>query len=330
MDIQELKTSIAKKKDCPVFVVFGNEEFFIKEAVTTIKAALIADNDTDPVVIEIGGNDTPAPVIFNELRGRSFFQKNKKLVIVINADNFVEKNKDSLESYLQKPSTHAHLILICAGWDKRIRLSKLAEKTGIVADCQRIKEYQLPTWLMSRAKHYKKTMNPKAAQRLAEDVGNNLAILDMHLEKLSIYKDNKVTIDESDVDALVTADRNRTIFELTDAVARKNFPHALKILNQMLTHGENSVKIITLLAWQIRRIWRARQLLAQGKDENSISSELQIAPFFKKKFFDQVRDFTENDLMKKHASLLESDIQSKTSAFNKQLLLELLVHKLCA
>ncbi|MBM4055344.1 MAG: DNA polymerase III subunit delta [Planctomycetes bacterium] len=329
MDIQELKTSIAKNKNYPVFVIFGDEEFFVKEALTTIKNALSDNSDPSSPVIEISGNETPAPVVFNELRKRSFFQKNNKLVIVTNADNLVEKNKDSLENYLQKPSSHSNLILVCNKWDKRTKLSKLTEKTGSITDCQRIKDYQLPNWLITRAKHYKKTISLKTAQRLAEDVGNNLAILDMHLEKLSIYKDNKPTIDESDIEALVIADRNRTIFELTDAVAQKNISQALKILNQMLIHGENSVKIITLLAWQIRRLWRARQLLAQGKDENIISSELQIVPYFKKRFFDQVKNFTEHDLMKKHAVLLESDIQSKTSSFNKQLLLELLVHTLC-
>ncbi|MCF6150376.1 MAG: DNA polymerase III subunit delta [Candidatus Kuenenia sp.] len=330
MDIQELKTSIAKNKNCPVSVIFGEEEFFIKEAVTMIKTALIDKNDPNSPVIEMSGNDTPAATIFNELRKRSFFQKSNKLVIVINADSFVEKNKDSLESYLQNPSPYSDLILVCTKWDKRTKLSKLTEKIGRVVDCQKIKDYQLPNWLVARAKYYKKTINLKTAQRLAEDVGNNLAILDMHLEKLAIYNDKKNAIEESDIDALVIADRNRTIFELTDAVAQKNFSQAFKILNQMLIHGENSVKIITLLAWQIRRLWRARQLLAQGKDENAISSELQVVPYFKKRFFEQVKNFTENDLMKKHASLLESDILSKTSTFNKQLLLELLIYKLCA
>ena len=44
--------------------------------------------------------------------------------------------------------------------------------------------------------------NP-AAQRLIDDVGNNLAILDKHLEKLSIYLGERTTISEQDVNALV-------------------------------------------------------------------------------------------------------------------------------
>ena len=54
------------------------------------------------------------------------------------------------------------------------------------------------------------------------------------------------------------------MFELTESVALRNVPQALKILNQMLTHGEDSVKIISLLAWQIKRLWRAKQILNGG------------------------------------------------------------------
>jgi len=136
-------------------------------------------------------------------------------------------------------------------------------------------------------------------------------------------------IEVRDIDALVGIDRDRTVFELTDAVAQRKVSSALNILSQMLHHGEDSVRIISLLAWQIKRLWRARQLLRQGMGEQAISSDLQVIPFFAKRFFEQVKLFTEEDLIKKHALLLESDIKSKTSSLNMELMLELLVYKLC-
>jgi len=175
----------------------------------------------------------------------------------------------------------------------------------------------------------KKEITTPAAQKLVDDVGGNLAILDKHLEKLSIYLGEKTTIDERDVDALVGVDRNRTVFELTEAVAQRNVALALKILGQMLTHGEDSVRIISLLSWQIKRLWRAKQILQQGGNEQKVVSELQILPFFAKRFFEQVKRYSEEDLMKNHALLLETDIKSKTSSLSIPLLLELLVFRLC-
>ena len=199
---------------------------------------------------------------------------------------------------MQTPSNHASLVLCVINGTNGQNWQPLLIKSEYRLNAKRLKDHLLPSWIPTRAKHYKKNISSVAAQKLVEDVGNNLAIIDKHLEKLSIYLSEKTTIDERDVDALVGVDRSRTVFELTDAVAQRNAAGALKILSQMLTHGEDSVRIISLLAWQIKRLWRAKQILKQGGDEHKVTSELQVVPFFAKRFFEQVKLYTEEDLMK--------------------------------
>src|SRR3990167_1631773 len=329
MDIYQFKALLEKDKKFPIYVFFGDEEFFISEALLTVKAHTLKGTDFSISLIEFKGDETSGGAIFDELRTLPFFASKNKLVVVEDADDFVDKNRETLEKYLQAPASHASLVLVCNKWDKRTKLATLVDKVGISIECKRLKDHQLPNWISIRAKHYKKNISSVAAQKLFEDVGNNLAIIDKHLEKLSIYLGEKATIDERDVDALVGGDRNRTAFEMTNAVAQRNVAGALKILGQMLTHGEDSVRIISLLAWQIKRLWRAKQILKQGGDERKVTSELQVVPFFAKRFFEQVKLYTEEDLMKNHALLLETDVKSKTSSFGTQLLLELLVYKLC-
>lgn len=329
MDIYQFKALLEKDKKFPIYVFYGDEDFFINEAYSAVKTHSLKGTDPSLSLVEFKGDETSGGVIFDELRTLPFFASKNKLVAVEEADDFVEKNRETLEKYLQTPASHTSLVLVCNKWDKRMKLATLVDKVGISIECKRLKDHQLPNWIFTRAKHYKKNISPVAAQKLVEDVGNNLAIIDKHLEKLSIYLGEKATIDERDVDALVGVDRNRTVFELTDAVAQRNVAGAIKILGQMLTHGEDSVRIISLLSWQIKRLWRAKQILKQGGDDHKITAELQIVPFFAKRFFEQVKLYTEEDLMKKHALLLETDVKSKTSSFGTQLLLELLVYKLC-
>ncbi|UJS17448.1 MAG: DNA polymerase III subunit delta [Candidatus Jettenia sp.] len=324
MDIHQCKDKIF-----PIYVVFGDEEFFIRETLSSLKAHLLKDTDPTISLVEFKGDEVAGGIIFDELRTMPFFASRNKVVIVEEADSFVEKNKQVLERYVQAPASHSQLILVCDKWDKRIKLATLVDKAGILVECKKLKDHQLPNWIITRTKQYKKTVTTKAAQMVAENVGNNLAILDKHIEKLSIYLGDRTAIDEKDVEALVGIDRNRTIFELTDAVAQRNVTLALKTLSQMLIHGEDSVKIISLLAWQMKRLWRAKQMLNKGENESKVTSELQVIPFFAKRFFEQVKIFTEEDLTKKYALLLEADVKSKTSSFSMQLLLELLVYKLC-
>ncbi len=330
MDIYQFRNLMGKEKKYPIFVFFGDEEFFIHEALSAVKANLLKGSDPSLALIEFRGDETSGGVIFDELRTVPFFVCKNKLVVVEEADEFVEKNREVLEKYLLSPARHANLVLVCDKWDKRTKLSTLVDKVGISIECKKLKDHSLPNWVQTHARHYKKEITAPAAQRLVDDAGGNLAILDKHLEKLSIYLGEKATIDERDVVALVGVDRTRTVFELTDAVAQRKVTLALKILSQMLTHGEDSVRIISLLAWQMKRLWRAKQLLRQGGNEQTVASELQILPFFAKRFFEQVKLYTEEDLMKNHALLLETDVKSKTSSFHTQLLLELLVYKLCA
>ncbi|MGQ3683805.1 MAG: DNA polymerase III subunit delta [Candidatus Loosdrechtia sp.] len=324
MDIQKLKDKIY-----PIYIFFGDEEFFIHESLSALKASLLKDAVPGISLIEFEGNETSGGAIFDELRTVPFFAGRNKVVLVEKADVFVEKNRQIIENYLLTPASHSNLILICNKFDKRTKLATIVDKVGVLVECKKIKDQQLPGWISTRAKYYKKTITVKAAQIIAENVGNSLAILDKHLEKLSIYLGERTTIDEKDVEALVGIDRNRTVFELTDSVAQRDTASALKILNQMLVHGEDSVKIISLLAWQIKRLWRAKQMLLQGREASEIARELQVIPFFAKRFFEQVKLFTPDDLMKKYALLLEMDVKSKTSSFNAHLLLEILVYKLC-
>lgn len=330
MDVYQFKALMNKDKTFPVYVFFGDEEFFIHEALSAVKTNVFKDGDPGMALVEFGGDEISGGVIFDELRTLPFFSGKHKLVIVEEADDFVDKNRGILEKYLLAPAGHANLVLVCDKWDKRTKLAILVDKVGASVECKKLKDHLLPNWIHVHTKFYKKDITAKAAQRLIDDAGNNLAILDKHLEKLSIYVGEKTTIDERDVDALVGVDRNRTVFELTDAVAQRNVTLALKILSQMLAHGEDSVRIISLLAWQIKRLWRAKQILRQGGNEQKIASELQIIPFFAKRFFEQVNLYTEGDLMKNHALLLEADVKSKTGSFSTKMLLELLVYKLCA
>ena len=329
MDIYQFRTLMNKNKEFPVYVFYGDEGFFIHEAISALEANYFKEGDNVLALFEFNGRVTQSGVIFDELRTLPFFTDRKKLVIVEEADEFVEKNRETIEKYSLSPAKYASLVLLCDKWDKRTKLSSLIDEIGISVECRKLKDHLLQNWVSSRVGYYKKSINANAAQQLIEDVGNNLAILDKHIEKLLVYLGERSEIEEKDIEALVGIDRNRTIFELTEAVAQKDVANALKFLNQMLYHGEDSVKIISLLAWQLKRLWRAKQILRMGGDESKISSELQLVPFFAKRFFEQIKLYTEEDLMRKYALLLETDVKSKTSSLSTQLLLELLAYRLC-
>ncbi|MDO8140676.1 MAG: hypothetical protein Q6358_04185, partial [Candidatus Brocadiales bacterium] len=110
MDIYQFKALLDKDKKFPIYVFYGDEDFFINEACSAVKAHSLKDTDPSLSLVEFKGGETSGGVIFDELRTMPFFAGKNKLVVVEEADEFVEKNRETLEKYLQAPASHASLV----------------------------------------------------------------------------------------------------------------------------------------------------------------------------------------------------------------------------
>ncbi len=330
MDFEHLKRTISKGQVAPVYVLHGEEEFFIRESLSLLKSVFLKDSDASTSLTEFEGMEEVSSAIFDELRTTPFFgATGRRMVIIKDADEFISKYRNLLEKYLEAHTPYSCLVLVCQKLDKRTSFAAKINQIGGEIECKRLNESKLSLWVSLRARHYGKAITPQAVQSLTEAVGNRPGLLDKHLEKLAIYLDKRPTIQEDDVENLVSVNRTRTIFELTEAMAHKNTKRALKVLSQLLVAGEDGVGIISMLAWQIKRLWQAKCILNKGGKAETVASELRIQPYFLRNFIKQTEHFTEAALQKKHEHLLLADFQRKTSAMDEQLLLECLVHKLC-
>ncbi|MFQ5863371.1 MAG: DNA polymerase III subunit delta [Candidatus Brocadiales bacterium] len=333
MDFLHFKQSFEKAKVLPVYVVYGEEEFFIHEAVSLIRSRVLGKEESGVSLIEMEGAETPFPVVVEELETVPFFgSEGKRLAVVYGADKLMTRSREQLKEYLESPSPFGYLVLVCSDLDRRTSLFNKLNRMGGTIACKRVQDEQLPAWMMGRAKSYGKQIALDACNILTENVGNNLSLLAGHIEKLAISVGRRQEIKPEDVEGLVGTDRLRDVFELTGAVARKDFPKALKILGQLLKlirSGEEIVKIIPPLAWQIKRLWRARRILDGGGDREALTYGLRVPRRYVDDLVEQTKLFSEEDLERDYRFLLEADMEGKVSAGNNKIILEKLIFKLC-
>jgi DNA polymerase III delta subunit len=84
--------------------------------------------------------------------------------------------------------------------------------------------------------------------------GDSLGVLDQELEKLATYVGARPEITVNDLEALVGNNRERNVFELTDALARGDAPTALRLWERVLsTDRAAPFRAIGGLAWGIRK-----------------------------------------------------------------------------
>jgi DNA polymerase-3 subunit delta len=340
MDFMHFKNRFQKDKLLPLYLIYGEEEFFVREAVSLIRQKVLGDETSGPVpvrcrddLVELEGEEISLPVLLEEVRTPSLFLKGgRKLVMVYNADTLFKEGAKVWGEHIVSPIDDNVLVLVCKEVDTKSRTyEKIRQKGGSIG-CRRLKEAELSPWIMGRVKHYGKQISLDALRILQENVDDNLLLLDGHVEKLALYLGNRNRIEESDVEELVGYDRQQKVFDFTGAVAKRNGALALKILHQLMAYmrsGEEVVKVVPPLAWQIRRLLQAKRLLTSGKGREAVASELKVPYRFLQDLIEQTRLFSEAELERDYGLLLETDISSKTEKTDNRLLLETLVFRLC-
>ncbi len=257
------------------------------------------------------------------------FMSDKRLVVVKEGEKLGASDKKTLLDYAQSPSPSTCLVLLIAKIDRRenfyAHLIKLAEEVSF----KPIYEKDIIGWIMSRTREEGKKITPQAAFELKERTGRNLRELTGHLTKLFLYTGDKQDIGVEEVRTLIGEGKETSSFDLTEAISDRKKDKALKILGKILAAGGNAPEIIGLLSWQMRRIAEAKSRITRGEKPMEVCQSLGIFPFFRKKFISQVKRFSLPKLRENFYLLLEADRQFKSGKLTPNLILELLVIKLC-
>jgi DNA polymerase III delta subunit len=96
-----------------------------------------------------------------------------------------------------------------------------------------------------------------------------------------------------------------------------------------MSAGKKPYEIIGLLCWHFKRILKAKALLSKGSTENAIGQLLRIPRRNARDFFTQVRSFSSDQIEKKMALLLETDLSIKRPKYSPSLIMEFAIIKLC-
>lgn len=189
---------------------------------------------------------------------------------------------------------------------------------------ERPREHELPAWIRRRAEEKGGSLSSQAVEMLASLLGTDLRSLDLEIEKLLLYaQDRQVTSD--DVGVLVSRGREADIFALVDCVGRRQTDRALQLLHQMLNDRVAPLYILAMLARQIRILLQLAELEEQGLTEAQMVSRLKLHRYVVSKGLVQRRNFSLAQLERAHERLVQADWSIKTGEADDVLALDLLV-----
>jgi len=331
MKYQELISSLKQRRVLPLYLLFGEEEFLIQEALD-----LIIEQVVDPGARDFNFNtlyckDTPVSEIVNLAQTLPFMAE-KRLVIAKEVDALKAADLDELTLYLNDPSPSTCLVMVSnqGRYEKKAVVSAV-ESRGAAVRFYALLDREILTWIEGWARPRGLSIQRDAAQYLWQAIGNDLQKIKNELEKVEIFLKGRKAITFEDVRTVVGDFREYSSFDLAAALGQKNREKALLILSRLLQEGEAPVGLLGSIAWNFRRLLQAKAMEAAGMGPDEITRKLRPPVIFHQAglFKEQMRRYTLVELREAFTVMVSTDRALKSSGLQGKLVLERMILKLC-
>jgi DNA polymerase III, delta subunit len=183
-------------------------------------------------------------------------------------------------------------------------------------------------WMQSKLKERGKSMETQAVVQFIDRVGHNPGVLSQELDKLVIFVGDRQKITLDDIAAISIRTIEASVFDLLDAVANRSSAKSLQALHEVLLE-EHPLKVLTLLARQVRLLLGCDALRSRGGNLTEAPSLLGISPFEAKKVWQQSIKLSFEQLSKALSECMKTDLALKTSGGDPALLLEMMIVRFC-
>lgn len=301
-----------RMKKTNLILMYGEDTFSLQNEVRRWRKAF-AEKHGGEMNIEVFDKDNAKVENIASSVYASPFLSEKRLVIVsdfMGANN--AENQKSLIPILEKLPESTFLLLLETGSpDRRTTLFKKLTSIATIKLFAKPQGPKLNSWIIQRCKLNGGTIDHNSASYLANLLGDNLFRLENEIQKLALYAgENPINI--SMIDELVSDNAEKSIFQMTDQLARKDIKGALSTLKSLEESGIEAPYLFAMIARQFRLMLEMKSLSEQRMTEQMIASKMKVNPFVVKNTINQCKNFTYGQLRDSLEKLLTIDRRLKT------------------
>lgn len=241
--LEELKTQLKNKQYAPVYLLMGEEPFYIDQLCKYMENTVMDEADRDFNQVVLYGKDTTAEDVIASAKEFPFGSP-VRLVILKEAKEM--RNFDLLKSYVENPLSST-ILVICYKYGKlTAKQVKPFEKHGVVFESVGERDYQLAGWIEKHVTHFKFHIDANTATMLAEHIGNDLSRIHKELEKLRVILPPNSVITPEVVEKYIGISKEYNIFELQDALGTRDAQKTIKIMLNFAQHQRENPNVKTI------------------------------------------------------------------------------------
>jgi DNA polymerase-3 subunit delta len=252
---------------------------------------------------------------------------------------------EAIERYSKDPNPNAVLIFVAdhisipadarkMEMQDKDRYERIRETLGeycTIIELARVDESDGMRWVMETAQQQEVKMEQDAARELVDALGADMLLVSNELEKLILFAGDRKRVTLGDVETMVLAAKQRSLYELTDAISAKDRPRALEVLDAILSTSdgeEASIGHVYMLAKTFRQMLVI--LEKNVRDSRAIWQALwqgfRVPPFAAEDIIRQARRYkSRRELTRALKLIARADMELRSNPPSKRLVLERLV-----
>jgi DNA polymerase-3 subunit delta len=323
------RNQVADPELPPVCVITGSERVFVERAVDALRAAVVGDGPRGFNDDLFQGQGLSAQAVIGAARTLPMMAA-RRLVLVRGVDAMSAGELEALGAYLQSPVRETTLVLVGEKLDGRSKFAKVAREAGYWFEAEPPRPQEVPQLAQAEARARGHQLAYDAAQALADALGADLSALDDALERLSLFVGEGKPIEIEHVEHCVAHVRIASVWSLVDAVSARDAKTALSAAASLLSDREPPLRILALVARQLRSVAKMRDALASGLKPQEAAQKAGVPPFKARDLANSVRRFDDEKLARAFRLIAEADLLLKGSKVPGPRVLERTLLALCS
>jgi DNA polymerase III subunit delta len=243
----------------PAYLIHGDDHGRIAERRRRLRELAESESGTHGIELFEGDAATPDAVA-NALNAMTF-AIGRRFIIVDGVERWTDKQIDPVQDALAAIPDDT-TVAFFAREDSRAkapkRLHEAVKKAGgdISAE-ESVKPWELPKWVIARARELGLQLEPDTARALIAHVGDRQQRLLRELEKLALYAGKGARLDRATVDELSAPSAEHKAWSLADALLSADPAAATGLYLTLRSQGE---RLPGLLYWMTQRVRTAHEV----------------------------------------------------------------------
>lgn len=328
--------NLKENKINPIYFLQGEESFYIDEVSSYIEKNIISEAERGFNQTVMYGEDCKMHEVLTNAK-RFPMMAERQVVIVKEAhllyDFKIKEGRALLEAYVNNPLSTTVLVF-CYKYGKldgKTTLAKALKKKAVVLTSDKLRDYQVPKWILTYLSKKGYKITELATQLLTDHIGNNLERLANEIDKLLINLKPEAIIDDTIIEKNIGISKDYNVFELQNAIMARDILKANRIVKYFGANpkNHNAIPIIALLYSLFNKLLIVHQ--TKDKSAQNLSKALKVNPYFIKDYLAGARNYPFYVVMKNIEYVYQADLAVKgidSPALSGENILKQLIFKL--